>query len=499
MAMPVVLSGSSEGERVAEGRLLLWAALVLALGLRLANASLASLHLDDFHSLHHARAGGVGELLLSLRADNHPPLSFLCLQVARSALGEAELVLRLPAIACGAAAVLLAWRLAARLAGVRAAAWAAALTAVSTLHLELSSDARMYALLALAVAGLVDAASALLDRPRPRDSLLLALWLVVGAHAHYHFLHAALIVLPTAFAIAWVRRSRADARRLLLPVLAAVLLSSPWYVWGFAAQLGHDLAPGGSSVSVVKLGEAWVHLFFHDVSLAGPRLRWAFVVCGLVVTLAGARGFLGAMGTATHGPATRPGATPWLLAAAAFALPAWSGLAAWLVPRTGFEWRYLAGAIVPMAALAGAGLAGSRVGRTLAGVIVLAGLTLSGFAIADPGQEDYEGGVTALVRAAGPADAVVAADWQPRIFPHSVGWSYYAPRLGEEGRLPRLVDHTDDFALVSEEELARHERVFVLLRSVPDGVPLLRSLRARYPTETARSFGRSIWVLEFTR
>ncbi len=115
----------------------------------------------------------------------------------------------------------------------------------------------------------------------------------------------------------------------------------------------------------------------------------------------------------------------------------------------------------------------------------------------DRGREDYLGAARAVLARAGPEDGVVAADWQPALFPHGGAWRFYAARLGAPGRLPREIEHTDDFSLADERALDGVPRVFAILRSIPDGVGLLRALRARYALEKKERFGEGIWLLTF--
>ena len=117
----------------------------------------------------------------------------------------------------------------------------------------------------------------------------------------------------------------------------------------------------------------------------------------------------------------------------AFGIPALAALVTQLTPRAGFEWRYVSGALVALCWLAAA--AGTEEGawrrvRALgAAGVALAALVISLANLADPGEEDYRGAVTALLAEARPGDKVVAADWQPELFPHALGYRYYAAEL----------------------------------------------------------------------
>ena len=270
MVTRAVLSSERTGR--ARARAVFVALLVLAAALRLANASGASLHLDDFHTLQHARAEGLPDLFASLRADNHPPLSFLLVHWTRALLGEGEWSLRLPALLAGLATVALTWRLGRFLPCHAARVAATALIGASSLHVELSSDLRMYALLSLCVAGLADGMLALLEEGR--GPVRAAVWIALGLHVHYHFLYAFSLVAALALAfVLLLGRYRSRRTALMLALAAGVVPALPWYALGFPVQIAHGLAPGGSSTSLARSLEGIVHLFFFDISLAGARWR----------------------------------------------------------------------------------------------------------------------------------------------------------------------------------------------------------------------------------
>lgn len=488
------------GKEPRSDALILAAITALALGLRLANAWCASLHLDDFHSLFHARAASLAEFFSGALQDNHPPLFFLVMRAARSLLGEGEFALRLPAVLCGAATVPLVWRLARRLDSRATQITAALLFACSSLNLELSADLRMYSLLTLAFAGFLEGLIELLERGR--GIVRTAVWAFVGLHTHYHFVHCLVVtVAAAAVVLLWRPEVRRHLRSLVLALGIAGLFSLPWYALGFPAQLRHGLPPGGSAISPQRFLEGMVHLEYLNVRLGGPVLRWLFVGCGAIVLglalLTGARIFLRRR-AADGSPAEL------LLAAGAFALPAWSSAVAWLWPRAGYEWRYIAAAVAPLVVLVALGAHAPgrfhrlRVGA--AGLAIVAALWLSVLNVFDPGREDNRRAVGAILARARPGDAVVAAEWQPRIFPHSGAWNYYAPRLLGAGQsVPLLLAHCADFSFPPGTDLSPYRRVFFFGRSIPNQVPLLLALRAEFGQETVESFGMSIQLVTFER
>jgi 4-amino-4-deoxy-L-arabinose transferase-like glycosyltransferase len=499
----VSASASTAGARQESSRAdAAWLAgiVALALALRLAGAWFQSLHLDDFHTLFHARAAGLAEFFQRVRQDNHPPLFLGLVKAVRALFGEQEFALRMPAVLCGVLTVPLVWRIGRRLEQRGARAAAALLVACSSLNLELSVDLRMYSLLTLALTGCLDAALDLLEGRRGLARA--ASWAVIGLHTHYHFVHALAVMAGACLVVAVLRpEARAGVRRLALAGLAAGVLAFPWYAWGFPAQLAHGLAPGGSAVSLPRLLEGVVHLVYLNVSLGGELLRPAFLLAaGLVVGLAAGAALRGVSRVRT----APDGGVGFVLVATAFLLPAWSALASWITPRAGFEWRYIAGAVAPLALLAARGAVESgplpRARAAALAYAVLAALALVLLNVRDPGREDNRAAVRAILGRARPGDAVVAAEWQPRIFPHAGAWDFYAPRFVLPGaRIPPRIEHTDDFAFPPGTDLAAFPRIFVLARSLPNHSPLLTSLRQGFPHERRESYGMSIWLHTFAR
>lgn len=476
-------------------------ALALGGALRLFHAAGVSLHLDDFHSLFHARHLTSGGFWAGLVRDNHPPLSFLALGGVRWLGGEAPLVLRLPNLIYGLATIALTWRLARHLPGRHTRDLAALGVALSSLHIELTTDLRMYGLLSLATVGLLDALVHSLERSDERGAgwVAVSLWILVGAHSHYHFLYVLALLGPLSLLI--VAREptlRGRLRPLSLSYLAAAALALPWFAWGFPEQLAHRLAPGGSEISLKTLAEGYAHLMFFRVSLAGEPLRSVLIGASGIALLCACTGCV-LLFARPDPDAARRRRLALLLGACAFCIPACSALAAYLVPRAGFEWRYLAPAIAPFVVLFAAG-ATRKLLRALALTVLVAAAINAVLLVGAPGREDYAQAVEYVISEREPDEAVLAVDWQPGIFPHGVGWNFYARRtLAPGAPLGPVLEHTDDFALTDPEALQRYERVFCILRTVPDPMPFLTELRSEFENEEVVAFGQAIFVLTFSR
>jgi len=497
------LQGTRSEEQDESGRAWLPAALAFALALtlvlRLANAAFASLHLDDFHSLHHARAVNLNAFFGGLLEDNHPPLSFLILRTVRAVLGESELALRLPGCAYALGTVWLVWRMARRLPDTCGRAAAVLVIAVSSLHLETTTDLRMYGLLALAVAGFLDASIDLLEDGRGRWRVVL--WALVGLHTHYHFLHVLFVLgVPVLVMLVFVDDYRRRLRAFLAAALVVGVAYLPWAVLGLRHQLSHELLPGGSEVSRTLLAEGMLHLVFLNLGLGGPLVRTVFLAGG--ATLVAATMFSG-WRLVRPAPHRVPAPAGVLWFAGAWLLPAWTALAAAVFTRAGFEWRYLVGALPPFALLVGAAIGPGRLASTRRLIVALAlaaATWLCVLNVLDPGRENYKDAVRRILELSGQDDAVLAADWSPRIFPHGLAWSYYAPRLLAPGQqLPQRLEHTDEFDLLTGAALSSHPRVFALLRSIPEGTAMIDRLRAEFDIEETQIPGAAIYLIVYER
>lgn len=471
----------------------------LALALRLANAACGSLWLDDFHSLHHACAADLQSFFAGLLRDNHPPLSFLLVQMSRAAFGESAWALRLPALLAGLGTFAIVWRIGARLPCAPARAAAASFLAVSTLHIEVSSDVRMYALLSLANAGLLDGLLACFEEGRGRWRI--TLWTAVGLHTHYHFLYTLAALGATSLLLALTQpRYRSALRPCVLAFVVAGLFSAPWYLVGFPGQLEHGLAPGGSNASLVRLFEGYKNLVFLNVSVAGEALRWLGLAASALLLLLALRG---AEQLRQRARAESRPALAWLCFASAFLVPLLSWSAAHVTTRAGFDWRYLSGAIPAFCLVVGTeACASGWLWRLRRAAVLATGLAALAMALPnarDPGQEDYRGAVEWILAQASSEDVVCAADSQPVIFPHSLAWNYYAPRLAHGRPLPRPLEFTNELALADPAELNGSARVFCCLRHLQDQCEILQALRQRFGHEEKAQFGRGVWVHVFTR
>lgn len=440
--------------------------------------------LDEFHSWFHATRPTWNSFFATLIEDNHPPFSFLLIGAARRLLGSSELALRTPAIVAGLVELYLVWRIARRLPRTSSAA-AAALLAFSTLHLDMSTYARMYAFHALCVTGLVEAVLSLATSPSRLARVQVACFALVGLQNHYTFVqYLGWLVVGVGCAATFSVPLRRALRASAAPLLLALLLSLPWYLTGFVTQLRHGLPPGGDDASLAGLAEAFVHLFFLNVRLGGPFLRILFIAAGVAVPSLAAWGLAGLWRRdRARGPAL-------VLGLVAFAAPLAACVLAMLVPRAGFTWHYLLPSAPAMAVLAGAGLAagpGLRVRRAVFGASLGSAALLTMLHVRSPGTEDYPGGIRFVLEHLEPGDAVLVAELQPPLFPQGQPWDYYAPRLTD--RPPPRLEIDSSFRLGDPGALGRARRVFLVGSALQPGLGLLRTLREGFQSETRHAYG----------
>lgn len=471
--------------------------LAIALGTRIAYAATKSLVLDEFHSHYHATQPSFSGFLEALSRDNHPPLSFLVIATAAEAFGRTELALRSPAILFSLMEIALVLRLVRVLGGTSLqAAMGAALLAASAMHFDYGTQARMYAPFALSITLTLTFLVEMLRREAPRRGIGVGLCLSAAAALYSHYF--AFQYLACLFATAaLLSGSVARARRLVLPILGAALLFAPWGLTGFREQLGHDLAPGGDDVTVLAFAESLMHLFAHNVSLAGPAARWVFV--------AGAAAGLGlaALGAAKLVRSERTRVAGALVAMTAFGVPLASWCAAQLVPRAGYTWHYILPSAAAACALAGVAAYSPRVRWIASGVVGL-GAILIGLHLVAPASEDFRGAVAhAVAREAATSSSevvrIVAVEWQPALFPQGQPYDYYAPRVAAISRMRETMIENGGFTVVDTDRLSEADRVLVVSRSLPGDQALHSFLRAAFPSRTSTNFGYGVDVIEYSR
>jgi hypothetical protein len=259
-------------------------ALAAAVALRVVALGRDDLSTDEIQTLHAVQLP-FGEMVTERLAAGHAPLYFAVDKAWCAVAGTSQFALRFPSVVFGLAALVPAWSLLRRVAGVRAAWWGAAILALHPLLIELSREARMYPMLLLAVLVAADRAAASLDGERPGAQFWIAG--LLGPLVHPTWGIAAVPLL------AWLVRERRDAtpeaRRASgaalaglatgLAVLAAVLLVAvPQH-----QELTRRAWPREIGVFVLRMFMGSDLRPFHGVlpALAAVVLWGAFVLAGL--------------------------------------------------------------------------------------------------------------------------------------------------------------------------------------------------------------------------
>ncbi|MET1411622.1 glycosyltransferase family 39 protein [Roseibium sp. HPY-6] len=147
--------------------ILLTLVLLIAAVVRFYDLDRTSLWYDEAASWSQSN-GTLTELLTLVASDNYPPLHNIVLWLTIPVIGDSETALRLPSAALGLIAVGLVYLVGKLLQGRETGLLAAALLAVSPLHIWYSTEARMYALLAACGLAFLLATLKVLQRPSRR-------------------------------------------------------------------------------------------------------------------------------------------------------------------------------------------------------------------------------------------------------------------------------------------------------------------------------------------
>lgn len=217
-------------------------------GLRFAALGSKSLWLDEAFSLWMARQPVAEMVAWSVRIDHHPPLYYMLLRVWLMFWGDEIGAARALSALLSTLTLPVYFIAGVRLVGRRTALWATLLLVVAPFHLRYAQEARMYALLTLAVAGLLFCLGTVLQAPGRRWAWWgLAICQAVAMLTHNTAtvlvplaLNGAVLGLWWAVRRGWIGEDPAPARAgflrsWLTAQAAALLLWSPW-AWAFVRQ-----------------------------------------------------------------------------------------------------------------------------------------------------------------------------------------------------------------------------------------------------------------------
>lgn len=386
------------------------------------------------------------ELALGLRHDNgSPPFYFLLLKPWAALFGESEAALRALSVAFGVLAVPVLAAVALRLVGGRAAVLAAWLLAVSPFAVELSNEARTYALVVLL--GLLDMFFFLRWRESRRWGDLLGCVLATFLLGYSHYFGFTVPLAQGFTLLVLQRRERLLARWVGAMVLAALL----WAFWlpTFLAQVTRR----------EDVQEAWLFQFLGaPVALTlGRTFAWkeappgllalALAVAVLVCAVA-LRGFW----------ALRSAPFTATLLSAWFLVPIVPPLVAAVLLSPQFMARYATVGLPALLMLVAVGLerlAPRRRQAVLAVVVAASAFSLYRYATG-PLKDDFRSASTVVLRAGLTPESILLFDRD-----HEVeAFRYYA---GRAGPVP--------WGLVAVKRPPLGDRGLVGLRIGADGLP----------------------------
>jgi len=191
-----------------------WVALVTVLGLILRSINLnGGLWVDEMYSLVESFRIPFGEALTSFPGDTHHPLYAVVTNLLVDLLGDANWVIRLPAMLAGVATIPLVYRLGVRFVAPMEALAASLLLACSYHHVWFSQNARGYTIIAMLTVLTTDLLLEIMEKRRTRTIVAYAVAMGLGAYTHLTmvfgaFAHAFVILGAQVFPDAEGRRFR---------------------------------------------------------------------------------------------------------------------------------------------------------------------------------------------------------------------------------------------------------------------------------------------------
>ncbi|MBD8876251.1 glycosyltransferase family 39 protein [Roseibium polysiphoniae] len=181
------INGQSGREHFGLQKMALAGIIAVGAALRLWDLDRTSLWYDEAVSWSQSK-GSLGELIALVAADNYPPLHNLLLWLTMPIIGDSETALRLPSAIAGILSIWLVYELGRLVFTRNTGLLAAAILAISPFHIWYSTEARMYALFAMAGLAFLIALVRTLEGDRLRWPILAA---VFGALFLYSHIYAA--------------------------------------------------------------------------------------------------------------------------------------------------------------------------------------------------------------------------------------------------------------------------------------------------------------------
>ena len=244
------------------------AILLLAFGLRLYRLGAESLWYDETVSAHLA-GKSLPDLVAHTAGDIHPPGYYALLHVWTRIVGKSDFALAFFSLAWGVLLVALAYKLGARVFGLKAGVLAAFLVAISPYDIWYSQEVRMYTLGAVLGMLVLGAVMALLNQPlfgRSARNGWLALYALCGALGlwmlyYFAFLLVAVNLMVGLWWLAARQRGRAGwgwLARWGLAQVAVLVLYAPWIPVAWRQATNPPVPPWRGLVALRELlVETW--------------------------------------------------------------------------------------------------------------------------------------------------------------------------------------------------------------------------------------------------
>jgi 4-amino-4-deoxy-L-arabinose transferase-like glycosyltransferase len=288
--MPVLVRSGAPGAfldfpamSVPRSRLILGGVVVLAALLRVPTLGEQSFWFDETITAQLVDQDLGGVLAQVEGSESTPPLYYLLAWAWSGVLGTGEAALRSLSALLGIATVVMAWLLGRRLAGDRAAALAALLTATCPLLVWFSQEARAYALLAFL--GALSALLALRARQEPAARRLAA-WAVgaVLALATHYF--AAFLIAAEAVWLLVVLRGRRPVLAAVGGVTVAALALAPLALAQRERDLANFIGDQALITRVAQVPKQFLVGYDAPVEAVATVLALMFTLAGAALLLA---------------------------------------------------------------------------------------------------------------------------------------------------------------------------------------------------------------------
>jgi mannosyltransferase len=266
--------------------------LLLAFGLRLYRLGAESLWYDETVSAHLA-GKSLPDLIAHTAGDIHPPGYYALLHVWTRMVGNTDFALAFFSLAFGVLLVALAYKLGARVFGIKAGVLAAFLVAISPYNIWYSQEVRMYTLGAVLGMLVLGAVMALLTQPlsgRSAKNGWLALYVLCGALGlwtlyYFAFLLVAVNLMVDLWWFKTWRRGRVGWRwmaRWGLAQVAVLALYAPWIPVAWRQATNPPVPPWRGVVALLDLlVETWSALSLGQ-SVDPARIWPVFLVFAAV-------------------------------------------------------------------------------------------------------------------------------------------------------------------------------------------------------------------------